>query len=493
MSHNVANEIELKMETASDFKTWKKFAQEHDTLSGREQWKGTDLSNLYDNEEINFRHQNLKTLIDSRNHKELLYSLNEGLHGNMGGMGHSTLYSRTKLGTKTLIEDYISAIVDALMLIFNSPEHKISFVEKLDFFRRASHCYGRQALMLSGGGGLIYFHHGVVNELIEQDLLPNIISGSSAGAIIAGQLGSLSDEELSSGYFLNKRYQNEDGTGIIDLFLGRLSKSETKDYKENMLDQIIPKNLTFQEAYEKTGRYINIPISPEGKHQKSRLMNAITSPNVYVRSAVSASISLPGAFPPERLYAKGYNGNPRPYLPNRRWVDGSVSGDIPAKKLARLYGVNHFIVSQINPLVVPFINEEKSNNRNGFKKTISDSSRDLLKDTLSTIETILTNLPIEDKKTTLQLAYLIQMLEQDYTGDINIFLKKKHFKFIHSILDLSADEIENLILIGAQSTWPKISAIKNSAAISKTLDHILEALNARSINEKENNIHHMFL
>ena len=42
-------------------------------------------------------------------------------------------------------------------------------------------------------------------------------------------------------------------------------------------------------------------------------------------------------------------GKVQPYLPSRRWIDGSFSQDLPAKRLARLYSVNHFIVSQVMP------------------------------------------------------------------------------------------------------------------------------------------------
>ena len=63
-------------------------------------------------------------------------------------------------------------------------------------FRRASDCYGRSALMFSGGGVLGYFHLGVVRALLEHDLLPTVVSGSSAGSIIAAILGSHPEDEL---------------------------------------------------------------------------------------------------------------------------------------------------------------------------------------------------------------------------------------------------------------------------------------------------------
>ena len=48
--------------------------------------------------------------------------------------------------------------------------------DMLEFFRRASHCFGRSALMLSGGGVLGFYHLGVVKTLLDQGLLPRVIS-----------------------------------------------------------------------------------------------------------------------------------------------------------------------------------------------------------------------------------------------------------------------------------------------------------------------------
>ena len=70
-----------------------------------------------------------------------------------------------------------------------------------------------------------------------------------------------------------------------------------------------------------------------------------------------ASAAVPGIFPPVTLQALDDHGQRKDFLPSRKWVDGSVSDDLPAKRLARLYGVNHYIVSQTNPHVLPFVTD----------------------------------------------------------------------------------------------------------------------------------------
>ena len=485
-------QLEKRMDSVHSYRDWYELAREHDQLSGAEQWRDAEKSNLYDHAAIRSRHDKLKNLLQDGAHQELLYALNEGVHGNMGGMGRPLMYSRAKAGTKNLIDSYVATISQALEFIHASPEDIISYPEKVDFFRRASHCYGRSALLLSGGAGLIYFHHGVVQELVDHDLLPNVISGASAGSIVSALLGTKTDAELKQGLFTDKQYEEPKKTRLMDVFMGRVSDEEAKAARERTLDEIVPLDLTFQEAFELTGRYINISISPAEKHQSSRLMNAITSPNVYIRSAVSASSSVPGLMPPERLFAKGFDGKPRPYLARRRWVDGSVSGDLPAKRLSRLYGVNHFIVSLINPMVVPFVEDIKTRQTKGFRHALTDAFIKVLNETLANSERFFDRRGDMGNRIAAQIAYTVRMLEQNYLGDINILLRKQDFKWRQTVFEFKEGEIENLVDIGMRSTWPKLAQIKNAALISKTLDRILEDLNREGFREPAKGIHHIY-
>src|SRR5690606_2553277 len=67
-----------------------------------------------------------------------------------------------------------------------------------------------------------------------------------------------------------------------------------------------------------------------------------------------------GIYPPVSLWAKNIDGERVPYIPGRKFVDGSIQDDLPVRRLARLFGVNHSIVSQTNPHVVPFLSRSES-------------------------------------------------------------------------------------------------------------------------------------
>ena len=470
-------ELRQRMQDATSYQEWHSAALALDNMSGAEEWRQRDASEFYDYHDIRNRYEQLQTLLAEKNHQELLYVLNEGIHGNMSGMGRPILYDRALTGTKRLIDNYVNAIAEALKTIAESPSNQISLQDRVDFFRRASHCFGRSALMLSGGGGLIYSHHGVVQTLIEQDLLPNVISGASAGAWVSALLAMYTNNELKSGFFEHYRYAMPEQLNPLKVLAGMESGVSPLTVKQQAMDGI-NNTMTFQEAYEHTGRYINISIAPAERHQNSRLMNAITSPNVYIRSAMDASGSVPGVVPPVTLYAKGANGKPKPYLPSRKWVDGSVAEDLPAKRLSRLFGVNHYIVSMINPLAVPFVGDPKLRPGKGFLSLAGSMVTGTAADMLKELEVYLTRFGGSFISPAVLVAHSV--LNQSYTGDVNIILEKKNFSWRNVLFGYRNDqEIENLILAGKRNTWPKLAMIRNATMIARELDSILELLDQR--------------
>jgi len=462
--------IERKMRDADNYADWKKAALEHDAVSGFEAWKQKEESNSYDYENIRTRLYALKQLRRQKDDIGLLFALNEGIHGNQGGMGKSILYNLAKFGTKNLITEYVDEIVDALEHISTIPEsNDITQADKLDFFERASHCFGRSALMLSGAGSLGHFHRGVIKTLFEHKLIPTVISGSSAGSVSAALLGTYSDEELTVAL------QDDKVLDPLQAEIDKRPKSLIRKQTDSaslklMLEAIIP-DITFQEAYEKTGRMISITIAPHKEHQKSRLMNAVTSPNVYVRSAVMASCAVPGVFEPVMLMAKNVYGEAQPYLPDRRWVDGAVTDDLPAKRLARLYGVNHYIVSQANPLSLAIMKgEQYIPVPKGVKNVFRLSTHEILKGSENFSRRYLRKLPKVGKA--INMFYTV--MAQDYEGDVNIV---PSFNFVNPqklLGQLTSDEIKELVFEGEKSTWPQIEQIKICSKIGLKLDEILD-------------------
>lgn len=476
---NVPTVEELQMRRADNYKQWRRAALAYDRKHRLDRWKKKDHSAQYDFVSVRERVSTLRALRAANDNHGLLFNLNEGIHGNMDGMGRPDLYRRAKFGTKNLIVDYVDTVRDSLHHIASESVVDIPFDEKLDFFHRASHCYGRTALLMSGAGSLLYFHLGVVKALWEQDLLPTIMSGSSGGALIACMVGTRNAEEIEELFdpeFIRREASTErdDIRGWFSFMRERMDVEQIWE----AVDRLIP-DFTFQEAYEHSGVHINISVAPAGHHQGSRLLNAITSPNVMVREAVMASCAVPGVYPPVTLAAKSNSGKRKPYLESKQWVDGSVADDLPLKRLSRLYGVNHSLVSQTNPLVLPFVNEYKGRQR--IRDILRRSSFRTVKEWSLAVARIAQKPLGREFYLNRMINMYGSVLSQTYTGDINILPSTRSFNPLNLLSPRTPDEVLQLIKHGERATWPSIEKIRTQTRISRALDQILERYEDRLV------------
>ncbi|MAL93665.1 MAG: patatin [Haliea sp.] len=465
-------ELERQMDSAGSYAEWREMALQHDELSGQQRWRQVDQTSQYDYAQIRLRLDRLRNLRARHDDQGLLFTLNEGIHGNMGGMGRSSLYRRAKFGTKHLIEQYIEEVDDALRYLAELPDSVIPVQDKLDFFYRANICFGRSALMLSGGGVLGFYHLGVVKTLLEQGLLPRVISGSSAGSLIAGVLGTHTDAEL--GDFLDPAKisfeARREATVFSRLLPGHHPQLDITDL-ENIINRLIP-DMTFQEAYEKTGRQISVTVAPAEAHQRSRLLNAITSPNVYVRSAVMASCAVPGIFPPVMLMARNVHDEPQPYLPTRRWVDGSVADDLPAKRLSRLYSTNHYIVSMVNPVATPFLHGNRDSSP--VAAALGTLGVGIGREVLNFYRGIVQKKGENWPRFNLLMNGIHSLLDQEYSGDINIVPSFRWYNPTRLLSHLTEKELVDLMEGGAHSCYPNVEAIRICTRISRTMEELLQ-------------------
>ena len=386
---------------------------------------------------------------------------------------------RALLAAANLAEDTLEGLrlarhaVAALEQVAAVDDDLIPLSEKLEFFRRASHGFGRTALMLSGAGALGPFHVGVIKVLVEQGLLPNVISGASAGALVVAVVGTRDDaalEEMFQARTILPVFEDPVETKV-DLLKGdrRIGIQELRAFVE----QQIP-DLTFQEAFELTGRRINISVSPRELHQRSRLLNAITSPNVFIREAVLASCAIPGIFPPVTLVAKNQSGERQPYIPSRQWVDGSVTDDMPAKRLIRPYGVNHFISSQTNPVARWAIRDSQT--QDSLLDRLWEINQNASREWLRATYPIAVELTRDIYPLNMMTRMFYSVATQDYTADINILSRRRFWDPRKLLSVLAEHEVQALIAEGEAATWPRIEMIRNCTKISRTLDAILSSL-----------------
>ena len=459
------------MDVAESYDDWLLAARAHDALTGKAEWRQEEPSELYDHAQIRYRLDRLKKFRKQQDWQGLLYALNEGIHGNMGGMGKSVLYRQAKSGTKVLVEQYIQEIDDALRLLAELPEEIIPTQQKLDFFYRSNVCYGRSALMLSGGGVLGFLHVGVVSELLRHGLLPRVISGSSAGSIVAAALAAYTDEEMAELDLIGLLESGEEeGRGVIRQFVSLLGSRLTAEDTEQLISATIP-DLTFAEAYAKTGRQVSITVAPAEPHQRSRLLNAVSSPNVYLRSAAMASCAIPGVFPAVMLQAKNEKGEAQPYLPARRWVDGSVADDLPAKRLSRLFSTNHYIVSMVNPIARAFLPRDER--VRPLRQAATSLGMGIGREVLNFYRGVAKRYGDNWPKFNMMMHSVHALLDQEYSGDINIVPKFRFQNPLNLISQPTEAELRQLVKEGERATYSRIEPIRRCTQISRTLEEIL--------------------
>lgn len=471
---NMVKAIEKKMANATTYEEWKAAAIAYDERNGLARWKEYEKSSRYDYAAIRRRLEQMEVFRQANDNHGLLFTLHEGIHGNLGGMGRASLYQKAKFGTKQLVVEYVDEVSSALEHLSQPDVKGVTDQEKQEFFQRAALCFGRSALMLSGSGTFLFFHVGVLKALWQEGLLPEVISGASGGAFVAGVMGTRSPDQLGEIFTPEFISLEADLKSILNKFLPLQKNTDVSRHDlEEIVEKLIP-DLTFEEAYNLSGLQINISITPAETHQKSRLLNAITSPNVLIREAVMASCCLPGVFSPVTLAAKNVRGEKVPYLPTRRWVDGSLSDDLPMKRLSRLYGVNHFIVSQTNPIILPFLSNEKSST--GVLSTLSQTGLNTLKDWgLAAGHLLQKPLNSESYLSKLLTGY-ISVVSQTYTGDINIKPSNRFLNPVKVVAARSNTEILDLIKEGEKATWPHIERIRIQTQVSRRLWNIVKEL-----------------
>lgn len=174
---------------------------------------------------------------------------------------------------------------------------------KLDFVHDTRQAFGRSTLVLQGGAIFGLCHLGVVKALFLRGLLPRIITGTATGALIAALVAIHKEEELPgvlkgdgidlsafSAKARNKSNEADGGSGQSNSTRWRtLLRRVKRFYREGyfldvkVLEDCVRANvgdLTFEEAYARSKRVLNITVATAGQAGVPTLLNYLTTPNV---------------------------------------------------------------------------------------------------------------------------------------------------------------------------------------------------------------------
>ncbi|GAA5317069.1 MAG: DUF3336 domain-containing protein [Candidatus Pelagadaptatus aseana] len=463
--------IQKGLNNAQSFREWQEIAQEYDRSLGLDEWREKDRSGYYPYELLKEQIKAMRHYRKTQQFNLFIPYLKECLHRTLGELTDPHLYNVALTGTKHLITEYLEEVETSIKAISDAKLPGVSEQEKLAMLQQAETIFGRTALMLSGGGLFGVYHLGVIKVLLEHDLVPNIISGSSMGAFINGVLGTQTNEELLANINRPEEYYVEAFAWLKPAeMLKRKALFDPMQLLKCMTANF--SDLTFKEAFDRTGRIINITISPTRAGQKPRILNYKTAPDALISYAALASCAVPFAFPSTQLMERTASGEVRPYMDSELWADGAVNGDIPTGRMSRLHNANHFIVSQTNPHVLPFVLTRESEGVIPFALDFATSS---LKAQLHQTITV-TKKRIQNRTLRFWMDRADAVLGQDYMGDINIYPELSLKRYRKILTNPNHMDMVNYIEMGERATWPKLAMIENETRISRVLQECCKKL-----------------
>ncbi|KAK5136215.1 hypothetical protein LTR08_003822 [Meristemomyces frigidus] len=479
----------------TSFEDWVESAKQLDRHLGNDKWKQDDEYAYYDSKTIRrvteqMRKFRQKAEAEERGGggkaggqrpvEELRALVEACVKNNFGGYENPRLYSETYYGTKDLVQQYVDEVSSSLKFLLSgqqlTPEEKRHLSKQLNNF-------GRTALCLSGGATFAYYHFGIAKALLDADLLPDIITGTSGGALVAALLATRTNEELKSLLIPALAYRI---TACSESFLTwgpRWWRTGARFDSVNWAKRcawFCRGSLTFLEAYERTGRVLNVSCVPSDPHSPTILANYLTAPDCVVWSAVLASAAVPGILNPVVLMRKNRDGRLEPYSFGHKWKDGSLRTDIPLKSLNLHFNVNFSIVSQVNPHINLFFFSSRGSVgrpvthrrgrgwRGGF---LGSAMEQYIKLDLNKWLKVLRHLELLPRPLGQDWS---EIWLQRFSGTITIWPKSVMSDFYHILSDPTMQRLARMIHIGQLAAWPKLKFIANRMAIEKIIEQARE-------------------
>lgn len=466
-------EIYAALNQATSYAEWLEAAAAHDDFTGASTWRADDETSHVDTVELREHIAQMRALREAGRVLQLADLLNESLYRHASDLADADLYAVALAGPKHFVTDYLDEATTSLDWLVHAKTPGVTTEQRLERFRTAFKVYGSSALMLSGGATLGFHHLGVVKGLFELGLLPSILSGASTGAMIASGVCARNDEELREMYDDIDTIRRD---GLRSLSV-RESIRTGAWLDSDRLNEVLSHNIgpaTFAEAHAHSGRTLNISVSPTRTRQKPRLLTHLTAPSVLVRSAALASSALPGLFPPVQLLARRADGTEVAHVPSERWVDGSIYGDLPKLRLARLHNVNHFIVSQTNPHVLPFV---RHHGQQGIRPALAGLTTAAVRSYGAYTADVARRATRRAPAGLRQLADQAHSLaSQDYRGDIDIH-PQFHWKLYKKVVaNPTREDLVAFIREGERSVWPKVSLIRDQTRMGRAFEQAIAVL-----------------
>ncbi|KAE8452006.1 hypothetical protein EG329_002171 [Mollisiaceae sp. DMI_Dod_QoI] len=489
------NSLRKKLQMTETYGHWVEAARELDSFLGNDRWKTEDEFAYYDHKTVKRVLEQIRRYrrrIEDEERNGVVPNVTQGpskamedlkalieacVKNNFVGVENSRLYSQTYYGTKNLVQDFIDEVERGVTILVNSKQ--LGAEEKRTLFKRMHTNFGRTALCLSGGASFAYYHFGVIKALLDADLLPEVITGTSGGALVAALVATRTNEEL-------KKLLVPALAGKINACSEPLSVWGPRWWKTgarfDSLDWakrcswFTRGSMTFREAYERTGRILNVSCVPADPHSPTILTNYLTSPDCVIWSAVLASAAVPGILNPVVLMMKTREGTLVPYSFGHKWKDGSLRTDIPLKALNLHFNVNFSIVSQVNPHINLFFFSSRGSVgqpvthrrgrgwRGGF---LGSATEQYLKLDLNKWLKVVRHLELLPRPLGQDWS---EIWLQQFSGTITIWPRSQISDFWRILSDPNPKQLARMLHVGQQSAFPKLKFLANRMKIERLIE-----------------------
>ncbi len=483
--------LRKRLQSTKTYEEWIRAAKALDEFLGNDEWKKIDEYAYYDSATIKrvkrqLSRARLRADAEERAEKQSggpravdeLRALLEGcVKANFAGIENPHLYSQTYYGTKNLVQKFVDELEESLSFVLQTTQ--LSIKDKRDLFKQAQPNFGRTALCLSGGATFAYYHFGVVKALIDNNLLPEVITGTSGGAVVAALVATRTDDELRQLLVpaLAARITacHDDFRTWIRRLYRTGARFDSLDWARRC-SWFCRGSTTFREAYERTGRVLNVTCVPSDPYSPTILCNMQTSPDCVIWSAVLASAAVPGILSPVVLMKKNGDGTLAPYSFGHKWKDGSLRTDIPLKPLELRLNVHFSIVSQVNPHVNLFVFSSRGQVgrpvthrrgrgwRGGF---LVSALEQYIKLDLNKWWKVLRHLELLPRPLGQDWS---EVWLQRYSGNITIWPKSVLSDFWYILSDPTPTRLARMLRVGQHATFPKLKFISNRMKIERLLD-----------------------
>lgn len=474
-----------RLRQSKSYEEWVVNAKNLDKYLHLDKWSQNPRFLYYDSKTVSLTIARLRSLRESSGDEDIIMLLQGCLKSNFAGIENEQLYCHRYFGTKKLVGTYYREVVASIEHIIESK--RVDADTKRRFFRMVLKHYGKSALCLSGGASFSYTHFGIVKALLKQDLLPLIILGTSGGGIVASLTCTRTNDELRKllvPELARKITACEDPWTVwLPRWWRTGARFDAVEWARKSCF-FTRGSMTFEEAYRRTGRKLNVSTVPADPHSPVILCNNITSPNCIIWLSLLASAAVPGILNPVVLMMKNqYTDEVVPFSLGSKWRDGSLRTDIPLDALNTYYNVTFPIVSQVNPHILLFFFAPKgtvgrpvavlsrktrrgkfAQLRGGF---IASALEQLCKLEITKWLRMIKNFDLLPRF--MDLDWLNIWLQQ-FSGSITIWPRIKLADFWYILSDPPEERLAEMILKGERSIWPSLHFILHRLSIERAIE-----------------------